>query len=129
MRQNLLKTIFVSLGLAVLAGCGGGDDQAGSLTPLSVVPDDFAVTAPGVGCPAYSTPAHTTIFVYGGTAPYRLANTVPAWISLDKGQVDHRGESFTVSFTGGCLDPGHIVVIDANDRQVTVTLHYTEPSS
>lgn len=124
-----LKTIFVLLASATaLGGCGGGgDDNAGSLTPFSVVPDELTVETTNAGCPVNSaSPPQGTFFVYGGAAPYRLDNTSPDRVALDKAVVNERGGSFTATFLGGCVAPSHVVIVDANDRQVTVALTFTD---
>lgn len=109
---------------AVLISCGGGgDDEAGSLTPFSVVPSTLTFTA-AVGSPPGVCPAGfgAEVFIYGGAAPYRLNNSAPDAVILNKSQVGDRGGSFTVTFTGQCVDPASVVIVDKNDRQVILTL-------
>jgi hypothetical protein len=119
--------VALSVCVAALVGCGGGgDDNAGSLTPFSVVPDEFKVTTTADGCPVGGTPPQGTFFVYGGAAPYRLDNTSPDRVALNKTIVNERGGSFTATFLGGCVVPMHVVIVDANDRQVTVELTFTD---
>ena len=115
--------------VAVLAGCGGGgDDEAGSLTAFSASPTTLTMTAlaPTAGGP----PAGQCvagyggeIFIYGGAAPYRLDNAFPDAVVLNKTEVSDRGGSFSVGFTGRCVSPALIVVVDKLDRQITVTLN------
>lgn len=122
-----MKTNRLSLSAAVLlaalvaAGCGGGnDDEAGEqFTPFGITPDDIGVTGPPGAC---GVGGNFEVLVSGGSAPYRIVNTVPDYVTVDRTTVAHRGETFTVSFLGGCLDPGTIVVIDAVGREVTLTL-------
>jgi len=68
------------------------------------------------------------IFVYGGTAPYRVDNTVPDYVSIDKTEVSDRGGSFTITVVGGCLSPGNINVVDKLDHVVTLTVN-NKPAS
>ena len=111
----------VAASVVLVAACGGGgDDEAGSLTTFSVVPSSITATGPTGAC---AVGASSEVFVYGGAAPYRIDNTVPGYVSVNKTQVDQRGGSFTVTFSGGCLAPGQIVVVDKLDRQVTLTLN------
>lgn len=115
----------------VLAACGGGgDDEAGSPTSLSVVPSTITLSVPE-GNPN-NIPAGTCandlagngsrVFVYGGVAPYRLDNTAPDQIVLDRTTVADRGDYFTAWFTGGCTSSSIVVVVDALDRQVQLTM-------
>lgn len=123
-RVNAAVILLASAGL--LAGCGGGgDDHAGSLTEFSVQPADISVSG-GIGACAVGATAN--VFVYGGTAPYRIDNPFPTHISVNKTRVDSRGGSFSITFLGGCIDPGSIIVVDALDRQVTLTVHNIEGS-
>jgi hypothetical protein len=114
------------LAAAVVAGCGGGgDDNAGSVTPLSVVPSDLSITGPKDAC-AGGPLSSSQVYVYGGAAPYRIDNPFPNYVTIDRTHVDSRGGYFTITFTGGCIDPGSIVVVDALDKQVTLTVHNTK---
>lgn len=115
----------------VLAACGGGDDdEAGSPTALSVVPASITNSVPEgnpnnipVGeCASDLGSNGSRVFVYGGVAPYRLDNTQPDYVVLDRTTVSNRGDYFTAWFTTGCIDPAIIVVVDALDRQVQLTM-------
>lgn len=126
--RNALLALIVLVGS--LAACGGGgDDEAGSLTVFSVVPSSLTVTA-ATGAPAGVCGSGFVgeVFVYGGAAPYRLDNTAPDAVTLNKSQVGDRGGSFTVTFTGVCVSPVTIVVVDKLDKQVTLTLN-NKPAS
>jgi hypothetical protein len=118
--------------MVLLTSCGGGGDaEAGSPTTFSVVPSAVTFTAPtsaGTGvCLAGGT---STIFVYGGTAPYRIDNTVPDYVSVDKTSVGERGGSFNITVVAAaCLSKGSIVVVDKLDNIVTLTVDNTAASS
>jgi hypothetical protein len=118
--RNTLALAITTLLLATACG-GGNDDEAGSLTALSVVPSDITVSGPKDTCPGGGTVG--TVFIYGGTAPYRIDNTNPDMLTINKASVGDRGGNFTVTSLGaGCLDQGPIVVRDKNERQVIVTI-------
>ena len=126
--------MIAALGAAALVGgCGGGgggDDTAGSPTAFSVVPSEITLSVPEGnpgGLPegrCYGTTggAGGRIFVYGGAAPYRIDNTSPAYVVVDRTTVAHRGDFFQVDFTGNCTSSAILVIVDALDRQVHVTL-------
>jgi hypothetical protein len=109
----------------LLASCGGGDDDdAGSITPFGVTPDSIDVTGPNdTSCGAGFG---GDVLVSGGTAPYRVVNLIPGYVSVDRTTVDDRNKTFAVTFSGLCFEEGQVVVIDALDRQVTLTLSNTE---
>ena len=112
---------------AVLASCGGGgDDEAGSPTAFGVQPKDYSLTTPRcVG--GYMG----EVAIVGGTAPYRMINTFPDLVLMHRSMTDltpvstvqDRNGTFSVTFTGGCFDPGTVIVIDKLDHQVSLTLH------
>jgi hypothetical protein len=111
--------------VGVLSACGGGgDDEAGSPTTFSVQPASVSFTAPAGTATGVCVAGGTQdVFVYGGAAPYRVDNTVPAYVSVDKTNVDSRGGSFRITVTGGCLTDGTIVVVDKLDNQVVFTVN------
>ena len=132
-RAALPMALMVAL-ITTLSGCGGGGDAAaGSPTVLSVAPNTMTLTAatPANGGPpagqCVAAPAGE-FFIYGGTAPYRIDNTVPTAMVLNRTTVSDRGGSFTVTFTGVCISPATLVVVDQLDKQVTITLN-NKPSA
>jgi hypothetical protein len=145
MKPRILIATFPMLALvATLAGCGGGgDDEAGSLTAFSVQPSSLTLTAP-TGSPAgaclagFQTGGYAgDVYIYGGTAPYRLNNSMPDGVLLHASSTDStpvsvvndRGGSFSVTFINGwCLSPATVIVVDKLDKQVVLTLN-NKPAS
>jgi hypothetical protein len=124
--RSLVLTAFTA---ALLSACGGGGDESGSPTSFSVVPAAITLKAPTDGEPEPGSCGSTLggegsrVFVYGGVPPYRLDNTSPEVVILDRSRVEHKGDYFVVHFSGtGCINPGHVVVVDSLDNQVTLTL-------
>lgn len=125
MKLRLLNRVALSVIAALaLASCGGSnDDEAGSTTTLSIVPTDWTAAGDGTVCPAGRV---QTVYIYGGVAPYRIDNTKPAALAVDKTSVDSRGGSFTVTTVNNyCIDPASVVVVDKLERIVTLTVHVT----
>ena len=118
----LAVTVPFVASLALLSGCGGGDDDlSGGLTDLSVQPAEIAVTAP-TGATTCAAGYVGKVFIFGGQPPYRLKNSFDTLVTLDKTQVNNEGGDFNVTFTGGCMDPGTVIVEDSQKRTVSVTL-------
>lgn len=110
-----------AIALVLLAGCGGGgDNNAGAPVALNVVPAEISITAEGSCYSGYVS----EVFVNGGAGPYRIDVPFKDAIVVNKTQVN-RGESFSVSFTGLCIDPGTVLIVDKNNQQVTLTLTNT----
>lgn len=129
MNMISLKTTTALLACVSVVACGGGgDDNAGSLTALSVAPSELTVTGAANSCDTGTSAvgAQAVIMVSGGAAPYHIHNSFPSAISIDKTTVDSRNGTFTVTFQGMCVDPATVVVTDANDRQATLTLTNTD---
>jgi len=127
MKASAIKGLTTAaLVLGGLAGCGGGgDDEAGSPVSLSVQPNTITFTSP-TGTPAGVCTAggSTTVFIYGGAAPYHLDNTSPDIVALDVTQVGDRGGHFTLTIVGaGCLTNGEVVVTDKLNNQVIFTVN------
>jgi hypothetical protein len=126
--SKIYAALFFSALIASLASCGGGGDaEAGSPTSLGVQPTTATVTG-GSATSCYSGYVGE-FFVYGGAAPYRLANTVPDAMVLDRSTVADRGGSFNVNFTGICISPALIVIVDKLDHQVVLTLNNKPPAA
>lgn len=111
--------------VGVLAACGGGgDDEAGSLTSFNIQPATVTFTAPaGTAAGLCVGGGSQDVFVYGGAAPYRIDNTLPDYVSVNKIEVGSPGENFTLTVLGGCVTNGLIVVRDKLGRQTTFTVN------
>lgn len=130
--QKIQATLVLLASATMLASCGGGGDaEAGSPTTFSVVPSTVTFSAPvGTATGVCLAGGTSKIFVYGGTAPYRIDNTIPDYVSVDKTEVSDRGGSFTVSvIANACLSKGSIVVVDKLDHIVTLSVDNTAAGS
>lgn len=116
-------TAPVIASLALLGGCGGGDDDlSGSTTAFSVQPTEITVNVPA-GSASCFVGEVGKVFIYGGAPPYRLANSFDNDVALNTVQVDNWGGDFTVSYIGGgCINPGTVIVQDSQKRIVTLKL-------
>lgn len=117
----------------LLAACGGGgDDEAGAPVALNIQPTTITLTAlaaasggpPAGTCGTQTDVSAGLVYIFGGAAPYKLKNTAPDRVMLDKEEVGDRNGSFSVTYlqNGGCFDPVLIVVVDKLNNQVTLTL-------
>jgi hypothetical protein len=102
---------LASLALALLLfGCGGGGTESGSPEEIFISPDEVVVTGPSGSCAVGEGP---TVHLYGGVPPYRLSNSYPSAMALDKTEVEDSGDGFTLHFTNGlCVDGMPITVED-----------------
>lgn len=113
-RLALLPTLALAL-----TACGGGGNESGPpeaivASPQSVVVEAVGSCAIGVG---------PTVFVYGGTPPYTLRNSVPAGMVLNKSKLDNSGDGFIVTFIGGlCMNAMPISIEDDMGRLLDVAI-------
>lgn len=117
-------TLAAVMLVGVLAACGGGGDDAGSLTAFNIQPATVTFSAPaGTAAGVCLGGGSQDVFVYGGAAPYKVDNTLPDYVSLNKTEVGSPGESFTLTVLGGCITNGTIVVRDKLGRQQVFTVN------
>ena len=123
--QQVKTTVLLLATIGLLAGCGGGGDQnAGAPTALSLSPSTVTFKSPaGTPTGVCLGGGTATIYVYGGAAPYKINNSFPNYVLVNTTQVNDRGGSFTVTVGGGCLSPGIITVVDALSNYVTLTVN------
>ncbi|WP_141287348.1 hypothetical protein [Ideonella azotifigens] len=101
-----------------LSACGGGGNESGPPDAIQASPAAVAVTGPAGAC---ATGLGPTVYLYGGTPPYKLKNSVPMALALDKSTVGLSGQGFTVTFTNGvCLDGMPVSVEDDMGRIIEV---------
>jgi len=111
---------FAGLALiASLAGCGGGGNESGPPDQVVLSTDSVTVTSPTPQCPVGPGP---TIGVWGGQPPYKLFNSFPDGMSLDKTSVTDAGDSFTITFKGACMDNMPVTVEDDMGRLATLNV-------
>jgi hypothetical protein len=107
------------VGAFSLSGCGGGGNESGPSDSLHAAPAAFKVGTVGA-CYAGQGP---TVFVYGGQPPYKLANSAPLGMALEKDSLTYSGEGFIVFLSGACMEGMPITIEDDMGRlsEVLVT--------
>lgn len=105
--------------LAGVSGCGGGGNESGPPDSLEVSPASVTVGTQdacisGVG---------PTVYVYGGKPPYKLSNSVPQGMTLNRSVLQNSGDGFTITLLGVCMQNMPINIEDDMGRlsKVTVT--------
>lgn len=127
------RSIYLKIGalaavFSALGGCGGGGDSAGSPSGFAVSPSTVTITAASGDTTCSSTADAGQFFIYGGVAPYHIDNSQPSYVSVSTDTVAHPGGSFSVTYLGGCMDPGTLTISDATNHRLTVTLSYKKGS-
>jgi hypothetical protein len=96
-----------------LSACGGGGNESGPPDSILVSTADVKVGTSG-NCVVGTGPE---VHVFGGTPPYRLSNSVPQGMSLNKSVVQNSGDSFVITFINGvCMTTMPITIEDQMGR-------------
>jgi hypothetical protein len=111
--------VAVVAGTFFLVSCGGGGDIAGDSTDFSVNPDEYKFTGPS--CASASQFQAIVVTIVGGQAPYRIINSSPETLSIDKTEATGKDPQFRVSYknTNLCSDPATVTVLDYHSRVAT----------
>lgn len=125
----LKKTYLGALVAATLAlaSCGGGGDIAGDSSEFAVSPDEYALKVGpdrNGGCALASTLQPVVFTIIGGQAPFRIVNSDPQAIEVDKTEATGKDPKFQVKYrnTSYCADPAVITVLDYHSRVATVEI-------
>jgi hypothetical protein len=111
-------TLLASCAAAWLAACGGGGNESEPYETMVASPSGVKVTGSPTACAVGPGP---TVYVFGGQPPYRLSNSVPGAMMLDRSVLSDRGDGFAVTFiNGACIEELPVVVVDANGQVLSV---------
>lgn len=110
--------VLAATACAALTGCGGGGDLENGVTDLTVSPNAVTVTSSSTTVCVPATAG--SFFIYGGTSPYTIQNSAPAFMTVSTTSVGSVGGSFDVKLLGGCISEGVINVTDKFGRLAVV---------
>ena len=120
MNSTLSRALAGAALVLPLSGCGGGGTESGSPEEIFVSPSEVTATGVPGACALGVGP---TVHLYGGQPPYRLSNSVPSAIVLDKAEVEDSGDGFTIYFTNGiCVDGMPVTIEDSMGNLATLTV-------
>lgn len=122
----LKRSLVGALTAVVLSSCGGGGDVAGDTSDFGLSPAEVKLTVPSVvkgDCSSSAFSAPTTITIIGGQPPFRIVNSSPDALLVDKTEASGKDPKFTVQPRGACGDPFIVTVLDYHSQ--AVTLEYT----
>mgnify|MGYP005871059691 CR=1 FL=1 len=113
MVMNAMKMGAAVIAALALASCGGGGPVAGDAQGFSVSPEETTWTVPS--CTA-SGGGYTIVTINGGQPPFRIINSAPQFISVDRNEVTGKDPTFRVSTVRGCGENLTVTVIDYHSR-------------
>ena len=97
----------------LLSACGGGGNESGPPDAIQLSPNNVTVTGPIGACASGTGPK---VFIYGGTPPYKLRNSLPTGMVLDRSGVQDSGQGFQITFNGTCMSSIPVSVEDDMGR-------------
>lgn len=122
-----LKIAAALVSAIVLVSCGGGGDVAGDVGEMSLTPDAVKF-GPTSDCSAF-TGESFWVTISGGQAPFRIHNTFPSYMQIDRTEATGKDPRFKVTMLQGCGEDISIAVYDYHSKQanVEVTVEYEKP--
>jgi hypothetical protein len=123
MKMNVLKMTLAVVTAGALASCGGGGPVAGDVEGFSVSPEETTWTVASCGA---SGGGDTVVTINGGQPPFRIVNSAPQFISVDRNEVTGKDPSFRVSTVRGCGEDLVVTVIDFHSRTAVYTVTIEE---
>jgi hypothetical protein len=127
MTSIFVRSLVGLVSILALASCGGGGDIAGDTSDFGVSPEEVKFTdnetrTTNVDSCIGVRGARTVFTIVGGQAPFRIVNSSPQYMDVDKTEVSGKDPKFTVTMNGGCGDPLTILVLDYHSRSATVEI-------
>lgn len=119
MNMKQAKIILVTIATVGLVACGGGGDNAGDLTEFSTNIDEWAVKSSVPGCSTGGAEKWVTII--GGQAPFRIRNSSPSNLQVDRTQVTGKDPVFKMTTLGGCAE-FTVTVLDYHSRVTSINI-------
>jgi len=122
-----LKIAAVLASAMVLVSCGGGGDVAGDVGEMSLTPDEVKY-GPTSDC-SVVTGESFWVTINGGQAPFRIHNTFPSFMQIDRTETTGKDPRFKVTLLGRCGEDISVAVFDYHSKQanIEITVEYKEP--
>jgi hypothetical protein len=120
MINDVVRAVSGAVVLLALASCGGGGDIAGDSSEFAVSPKENKLElGPGSNCADASVVPPIVVTIIGGQPPFRIVNSSPEALVVDKTEATGKDPQFKVSYYRNavvCVNPGTITVLDYHSR-------------
>jgi hypothetical protein len=122
--MGLVKRTAAGVSVALLlVSCGGGGDISGDSSEFSITPKEYKLSlSGGSSCGSASRFAPVVVTIVGGKAPFRIVNSSPETLIIDKTEATGKDPQFRISYrsdTNLCADPSTVTVLDFFSRVAT----------
>lgn len=123
--NQMTKLILVAAAAFVVSSCGGGGGDAGDTSGFSTSPSSIAYTLENGYC-GYWHQVNTKVTIIGGLAPFRIHNSEPDLVVIDKTEATGQDPVFTVQQVRSCDSKISITVLDVHSRSTVFEITTTE---
>lgn len=125
MKSYFFKQAFLAVvSSAMLVSCGGGGDIAGDGTEFDAVPEKFTLSITSAvenDCSAARGEPWSVISIVGGQPPFRIINSDPARLEVDRTEATGKDPQFKVRPTGYACGEIVVSVLDYHSKLATHT--------
>lgn len=105
-KKSAATLALVLSAVGLLISCGGGGDVAGDSTSFAVSPDKSTLSVAAAvenDCSGAASVSWTVVSIVGGQPPFRIVNSQPSWVDVDRTEATGKDPQFRVRPTGfGC---------------------------
>lgn len=120
MSKDVMRAVSGAVLLLALTSCGGGGDVAGDSAEFAVSPKENTLKlGAGASCSDASQVPPVVVTIIGGQPPYRIVNSSPEALVVDKTEATGKDPQFRVSYYKNavvCVNPGTITVLDYHSQ-------------
>lgn len=125
MRSNFFKHASLAVvSVALLVSCGGGGDVAGGGTEFEAVPEKLTLSITSTienDCTGARGEPWTVVAIVGGQPPFRIINSDPARLEVDRTETTGKDPQFKVRPTGYACGEIVVSVLDYHSKLATHT--------
>jgi hypothetical protein len=127
MNMNKLKMSTVIVAAVLAASCGGGGDISGDVAEMSLTPDEVKY-GPTPNCASVAGESFW-VTINGGQSPFRIQNTFPSFMQVDRTEVTGKDPRFKITMLGQCGENLTVAVFDYFSRQanIEVSVEFEDP--
>lgn len=120
MLKSALRLVGVCFAALAMVSCGGGGDIAGDSSEFAVSPKENELKlGAGSRCRDASRVPPVVVTIVGGQPPFRIINSSPEALVVDKTEATGKDPQFRVSYFPQavvCVNPGTVTVLDYHSQ-------------
>lgn len=123
MLEKVMQMVGIVAAVFALTSCGGGGDVAGDSSEFALSPTENTLKlSAGSRCSDAADAPPVVVTIIGGQPPYRIVNSSPEALVIDKTEATGKDPQFKISYYENaivCVNPGTITVLDYHSKVAT----------